>query len=50
MANQNKIDTFIAQAKARLDEMGAVAKELDARVDTLDAQLRPEAENALAKV
>ena len=50
MTNQSQIDTFAEQAKARLDEMGAAAKELEKRLNTLDAQIRPEAEQVLAKV
>ncbi len=50
MTNQNQIDAFLEQAKARLDEMGAAAKEFEARLASLDAQIRPEAEQALAKI
>jgi ElaB/YqjD/DUF883 family membrane-anchored ribosome-binding protein len=50
MTNQSQIDTFVGQAKARLDEMGAAAKEFEAQLNTLDAQVRPEAEQAIAKV
>jgi len=50
VTNQSQIDTFAEQAKARLDEMGAAAKEFEKRLNTLDAQIRPEAEQVLAKV
>ncbi len=50
MTDQSQIDTFVEQAKARLDEMGAAAKEFEARLGTLNAQIRPEAEKAIAKV
>jgi Na+/phosphate symporter len=50
MTNQSQIDTFVGQAKARLDEMGAAAKEFEAQLNTLDAQIRPEAEQAIAKI
>jgi uncharacterized protein Yka (UPF0111/DUF47 family) len=50
VTNQSQIDTFVEQAKARLDEMGAAAKEFEKRLNTLDAQIRPEAEQVLAKV
>jgi hypothetical protein len=50
VTNQSQIDTFVKQAKARLDEMGAAAKEFEARLNTLDAQIRPEAEQVIAKV
>lgn len=50
MTEQSQIDPFVEQAKARLDEMGAATKEFEARLGTLDAQIRPEAEQAIAKV
>lgn len=50
MTDKSQIDTFVEQGKARLDEMGAAAKEFEARLGTLDAQIRPEAEQAIAKV
>ena len=50
MTDKSQIDTFVGQAKARLYEMGAAAKEFEARLGTLDAQIRPEAEQAIAKV
>ena len=50
MTDKSQIDTFVGQAKARLDEMGAAAKEFEAQLSTLDAQVRPEAEQAIAKV
>jgi len=50
MTKQDQIDAFIEQAKARLDEMGAAAKEFEARLNTVEANIRPEAEQALAKV
>ena len=40
MTNQSQIDTFVEQAKARLDEMGAATKEFEARLNTLDCQRR----------
>jgi hypothetical protein len=50
VTNQSQIDAFVEQAKARLDEMGAAAKEFEAQLNTLDAQIRPEAEQAIAKI
>ena len=50
MTDQYQIDAFVEQAKARLDEMGAAAKEFEARLASLDAQIRPEAEQALTKI
>jgi hypothetical protein len=50
VTDQSQIDTFVEQAKARLDEMGAATKEFEAQLGTLDAQIRPEAEQAIAKV
>jgi hypothetical protein len=50
MTDKSQIDAFVEQAKARLDEMGAAAKEFEARLGKLDAQIRPEAEQVIAKV
>ncbi len=45
---QTSVDVFVAWAKARLDEMAASAKVLDSRLDSLDANARAQAEQAIA--
>lgn len=54
MSEQNPMHTsvgvFVEWAKARLDEMAASAKVLDARLDSLDVNVRAQAEQAIAHV
>jgi hypothetical protein len=47
---QSSVGVFVEWAKARLDEMAAVAKVLDSRLDSLDANGRAQAEQAVAHV
>jgi len=48
--NQSSIDVFVEWAKARLDEMAASAKVLESRLDSLDVNVRAQAEQAIAHV
>jgi hypothetical protein len=45
---QSSVDVFVEWAKARLDEMAASAKVLESRLDSLDANVRAQAEQAIA--
>jgi hypothetical protein len=45
---QSSVNVFVEWAKARLDEMAAVAKVLEARLDSLDVNIRAQAEQAFA--
>lgn len=47
---QSSVGVFVEWAKARLDEMAAVAKVLESRLDSLDANVRAQAEQAIAHV
>lgn len=47
---QTSVDVFVEWAKARLDEMAASAKVLNSRLDSLDANARAQAEQAIAHV
>ena len=47
---QSSVGVFVEWAKARLDEMAASAKVLESRLDSLDANVRAQAEQALAHV
>jgi hypothetical protein len=47
---QSSVSVFVEWAKARLDEMAAIAKVLDSRLDSLDANGRAQAEQAIAHV
>ncbi|HUW73382.1 MAG TPA: hypothetical protein VMW05_05015 [Methyloceanibacter sp.] len=44
------VDVFVEWAKACLDEMAASAKVLDSRLDSLDVNVRAQAEQAIAHV
>lgn len=50
MTNRDQIDAFVAQAKARLDEMGAAAKSLEMQIGEIEARMRPEAEQTLSRI
>ena len=54
MSEQNpmhtNVDVFVEWAKACLDEMAASAKVLEARLDSLDVNVRAQAEQAIAHV
>ncbi len=54
MSEQNpmhtNVDVFVEWAKACLDEMAASAKVLDSRLDSLDVNVRAQAEQAIAHV
>ena len=54
MSEQNpmhtSVDVFVEWAKACLDEMAASAKVLEARLDSLDVNVRAQAEQAIAHV
>jgi len=47
---QSSVDVFVEWAKARLDEMAASAKVLESRLDSLDVNIRAQAEQAIAHV
>lgn len=47
---QSSVSVFVEWAKARLDEMAASAKVLDSRLDSLDVNVRAQAEQAIAHV
>lgn len=47
---QSSVGVFVEWAKARLDEMAAVAKVFESRLDSLDANVRAQAEQAIAHV
>ena len=47
---QSSVGVFVEWAKARLDEMAASAKVLDSRLDSLDVNVRAQAEQAIAHV
>ena len=47
---QSSVGVFVEWAKARLDEMAANAKVLESRLDSLDANVRAQAEQAIAHV
>ena len=47
---QSSVSVFVEWAKARLDEMAAIAKVLNSRLDSLDANGRAQAEQAIAHV
>ena len=47
---QSSVGVFVEWAKARLDEMAAIAKILDSRLDSLDANVRAQAEQTIAHV
>jgi hypothetical protein len=47
---QSSVGVFVEWAKARLDEMAANAKVLESRLDSLDANVRTQAEQAIAHV
>ena len=47
---QSSVSVFVEWAKARLDEMAASAKVLESRLDSLDANVRAQAEQAIAHV
>ena len=47
---QSSVGVFVEWAKARLDEMAASAKVLESRLDSLDANVRAQAEQAIAHV
>jgi hypothetical protein len=47
---ESSVGVFVEWAKARLDEMAAIAKMLDSRLDSLDANVRAQAEQAIAHV
>jgi hypothetical protein len=47
---QSSVGVFVEWAKARLDEMAAIAKMLDSRLDSLDANVRAQAEQTIAHV
>lgn len=49
MTDQNKIDEFVGWTKTRLDEMAAAVKALQERLDSLDDQVRSEAEQSITK-
>ena len=47
---ESSVGVFVERAKARLDEMAANAKVLESRFDSLDANVRTQAEQAIAHV
>jgi len=47
---QSSVGVFVEWAKARLDEMAANAKVLESSLDKLDANVRAQAEQAIAQV
>ena len=47
---QSSVGVFVEWAKARLDEMAASAKVLESRLDSLDVNVRAQAEQAIAHV
>ena len=47
---QSSVGVFVEWAKARLDEMAASAKVLDSRLNSLDVNVRAQAEQAIAHV
>ena len=47
---QSSVSVFVEWAKARLDEMAAVAEVLESRLDSLDVNVRAQAEQAVAHV
>ncbi|HUU25070.1 MAG TPA: hypothetical protein VMW68_05840 [Methyloceanibacter sp.] len=47
---QSSVGVFVEWAKARLDEMAASAKVLDSRLDSLDVNVRAQAEQTIAHV
>jgi hypothetical protein len=47
---QSSVGVFVEWAKARLDEMAAIAKMLDSRLNSLDANVRAQAEQTIAHV
>jgi hypothetical protein len=47
---QSSVGVFVEWAKARLDEMAAIARMLDSRLDSLDANVRAQAEQTIAHV
>ena len=47
---ESSVGVFVERAKARLDEMAANAKVLESRLDSLDANVRTQAEQAIAHV
>ena len=47
---QSSVGVFVEWAKARLDEMAASAKVLESRLDSLDVNVRAQAEQAIAQV
>ena len=47
---QSSVGVFVEWAKALLDEMAAIAKMLDSRLDSLDANVRAQAEQTIAHV
>ena len=47
---ESSVGVFVERAKARLDEMAANAKVLESRLDSLDANVRAQAEQAIAHV
>ena len=47
---QSSVGVFVEWAKARLDEMAASAKVLEFRLDSLDVNVRAQAEQAIAHV
>ena len=49
MSDQNRIDEFVGWAKTRLDEMAAAVKALQGQMDTMNDQVRAEAEQSIAK-
>jgi len=47
---QSSVGVFVEWAKARLDEMAASAKVLESRLDSLDVNVRAQAEQAISHV
>jgi len=50
MSEQSNVDIFVEWAKACLDEMAASAKVLESRLDSLDVNVRAQAEQAIAQL
>lgn len=49
MTDPNRTDEFVRWARTRLDEMAAAVMALQERLDTLDGQVRGEAEQSISK-
>ncbi len=49
MTEQSRIDLFVDWAKARLDEMAAALKALEAQVSSLDDRMREDAQASVSK-